>query len=121
MGDPESVVDCKDSEQTCTFSSTMLGHTVTAKKCFPSVCKEENIAKALGKGRFPPVDGVSFDLSCAQNATSVATGPDDLSTGLDYLSEECRDLLSALEKEANETGRNHESDPSDPESVVDCK
>ena len=40
-------LDCKTSEQACTFHFSMYGENINASKCFPAVCKQENMFKEL--------------------------------------------------------------------------
>lgn len=61
--DDTEPLECKDSEQTCTISSTQSGQTTTTEACFPSVCKEANIRKI-----FAHEDSERTDVSCVQAA-----------------------------------------------------
>ena len=60
--DDTEPLECKDSEQTCTISSTQSGQTMTSEMCFPSVCKEANIRKIFAN------EAGGADVSCVQAA-----------------------------------------------------
>jgi hypothetical protein len=116
--DPRSgeTLDCKASEQACTVTFSMYGESISGSKCFPATCKPDNIFKGIEEEMDTlPADAqiAGLNVVCAPDESTVRSEP-----WMQYLSDECHELLMTLEKEAEEEGRTHEAQSAE---TLDCK
>merc|ERR1719382_516641 len=107
--DPYSgeTLDCKTSEQACTFKLSIYGENLEFGKCFPAVCKQANIfkeAEAGWAGLLEEGHASGLDVSCVSSGEGSTTRE----PWQEYLSEECHDRLVKLEKKAEKEMRRHE-------------
>lgn len=62
-------LDCKEYEQACTVEFDLYGQSISGSKCFPAICKEENIFKTIEEnlGTLPAAAHFSgLEVSCEE-------------------------------------------------------
>jgi hypothetical protein len=139
-------LDCQEeSEQVCTISATLDIAGITGNdfsQCAPKICTQNDVFQlhyrnmlSMGAVGQMAISGLHVSSGTSaketpeepteQEAADEDDGPiiedeDEDDGPIIDQSEDCKTLLEALEKEAEEEGRNHEVDPSSGETL-ECK